>query len=44
MTPDGKAATEVRGGLLLVNMAVGFAAGMAVHHLLQGKEHRHSRA
>ncbi len=31
-------------GSLLANMAVGFAAGMAVHYLLLGKEHRHADA
>lgn len=31
-------------GSLLANMAVGFAAGMGVHHLLPGKEHRHADA
>lgn len=31
-------------GSLLVNMAVGFAAGMAVHYPLPKKEHRHADA
>ena len=31
-------------GSLLVNMAVGFAAGMVTHYLLLGKEHRHADA
>lgn len=29
-------------GSLLTNMAVGFAAGLVVHYLLLGKEHRHA--
>jgi MFS superfamily sulfate permease-like transporter len=29
-------------GSLLANMAVGFAAGLAVHYLLLGKKHRHA--
>jgi hypothetical protein len=31
-------------GSLLVNMAVGFAVGLAVHYLLLGKEPRHADA
>ena len=31
-------------GSLLVNIAVGFAAGMVTHYLLLGKEHRHADA
>lgn len=31
-------------GSLLANMAVGFAAGLAVHYLLVGKEHRDANA
>jgi len=31
-------------GSLLANMAIGFAAGLAVHYLLLGKEHRHADA